>query len=220
MGRAVGFFMILLGLLGLGATLIDRPVIEGVWASWTDVLDAATENPAATAKNEIDPANDPVELESAPSKPAGQPVDPEGSATQDQSAAVTELQPGNVEVFERDQEISQELLPWVDVSPGSDSVSEDSDHVNFVLTLSEPVERPIIIIFSTVDGSARSDEDYVGQRGTVTFKPGTVSAEIRTPLVDDDVKEDDEQFALVLNGAPGTVNLQNRRVLTIIKDND
>lgn len=203
MGRAIGISMIVLGLIGLSISFVDRSRIEVLWASWTN-------EPVVTAEEERTSAAKAMEAEVNSPQPADQ----------SQTAAVTELETGNVNVFERGTEASPDTLPWVDVEPGNDLAREDSGHINFVLTLSKPVERPIIIIFTTVDGSARSDEDYLSQRGTVTFKPGVVSAEIRTPLVDDQVKEGDEQFALILNGSPGIVNLRSRRATATIEDND
>lgn len=211
MGRAIGFFFILLGLVGLGMSMADRSAIESLLHPKGSPQAKET---AAAAEDESADA-EPVAAAGTASPP---PVD--RSVAPEDTTVITELEAGDVNVIKRDDKVEPEKLPWVDVSPGSEIVREDSDHINFVLTLSEPAERPIIIIFSTVDGSAQSDEDYLGQRGTVTFKPGIVTAEIRTPLVDDQVKEGDEQFGLVLNGAPGIVNLHSRRATATIRDND
>lgn len=221
MGRAIGFLFISLGLVGLGLTLVDWSALQKEWGSRSTEQIAAAEEESTSPDSErkakeLAPANSPP----ASSSPASSSKESDAPSEQDEPTIVTELDSGNVKIFDRADQSATDSLPWVDIAPSDDSVSEDSDHVSFLLTLSEPVERPIIIIFSTVDGSARSDEDYLGQRGTVTFKPGIVSAEIRTPLIDDQVEEDDEQFAMVLNGAPGIVNLKNRRAKATIKDND
>ncbi|MEM8950704.1 MAG: Calx-beta domain-containing protein, partial [Pseudomonadota bacterium] len=134
---------------------------------------------------------------------------------------ITEVSPANVRIFDnRTRSEDAEPPLWADISAASAVVDEDSGYANFLVTLSEPAERSVVIIFSTVSLSANDEEDYLSQRGTVTFEPGVVSAEIRTPLVDDDIKEDDEQFAIVLNGAPGIVSFKSRRVTATIRDND
>lgn len=129
--------------------------------------------------------------------------------------------PANVKVFERDYRDDQPAAPLLaEIAARSEIVDEGSGYADFRVTLSEPAERSVVIIFSTLDLSAKDREDYQSQRGTVTFEPGVMSADIRTPLVDDDVKEEDEQFAIILNGAPGIVSFKSRRVTATIRDDD
>jgi len=226
MGRAIGLLLIVLGLTGIGLAQIDWSAADKDAASRQ--AEEATAVAAAAKQSEPDAADaaEP-EIENASAQAENNPtgeadlqevaVEP---SEQVATATITESEAGDIKVFDYAEPSSDETLPWVDIAAGSEAFSEDSDHASFILTLSEPVERPIIIIFSTVDGSARSDEDYLSQRGTVTFEPGMVSAEIRTPLVDDQEAEGDEQFAMVLNGAPSIVKLRSQRIRAIIKDND
>ena len=237
MMRATGLVMIIVGLTGLGMTLVD----------WRSLGRSQTER-------ELDPASDDEAMATGPT--GGQPqtdreaaasevptLPPEANAAETELAAVerptnsataqtpaheiaaphavTERSPANVKVFERESQ-TEPAAPtlWADISTGSAFVSEDSGHANFIVTLSEPADRSVIIIFSTINLSANDQEDFQSQSGTVTFEPGVVSAEIRTRLIDDDVKEQDEEFAIVLNGAPNTVNFRNRRAAVVIKDDD
>lgn len=234
MMRMAGLAMIVLGLIGLGMTAFDwetmfEPTAENQTASdavepdqETAAVDQEADDQAQVEEIEaVDAAQEaPAEIaddqsQAAPAPEIAQPSEPEADVS------VAESSPANVKVFERDaQQDQSEPTLWAEITASSDTVDEDSGHANFLVTLSEPSERSVVIIFSTVDLSANDREDYESQRGTVTFEPGVVSAEIKTPLLDDDIKEDDEQFAIVLNGAPGIVSFKSRRITTTIKDDD
>jgi len=239
MGRVAGLAMILLGALGLGASVVDWRQIEAFWgaendrnaevqneenqnieandeASPTDnVLSSAGANAAETSRDSVDIDNtdlaeaDPAELDSAIAGAADAAATETTPGSKASPTAIAAVNGANVKVFEQpDQGGEAKTLPWVDVAASNETVDEGNGFANFVVTLSEPADSPIIIIFSTVNDSAESDVDYQSQRGMVTFKPGIVSAEIQTPLVDDQDKEGDERFTIVLNGAPDVVNFR------------
>lgn len=231
MVRIFGLTMILLGAVGIGASLVDWRTIGSVEtdgeAGSTTTTRQGTDSPAEDdGRQATELAEKPDDGASAKSASATQAsgtaaknAPPEGEAS---AIFVTERRdPANVKVFEQESRIGDEgPTLWADISAASEVVSEGSGQANFLVTLSEPADHSVVIIFSTVDLSASDDEDYRSQRGTVTFQPGVVSAEITTPLVDDDIKEEDEQFAIVLNGAPGIVSFKNRRITATIRDND
>lgn len=68
----------------------------------------------------------------------------------------------------------------------------------FVLLLSEAASETVSADYETVDGTAVEGEDYEAASGAVVFPPGTTNRRIHVPLVDDDVSEEDETFALEL----------------------
>ncbi len=245
--RAFGLLMIILGGAGLGLSLIDWRSTDPSKAGDQARSDATVVDQEAGDRNKgdgassVEPfpkretaADDDAQKEEADQAIAGATDDDDATdaaldnirqnvefSRETATGGVTEVSPANVRVFDnRSQSKDVEPELWAEISAASEVVEEDSGYANFLVTLSEPAERSVVIIFSTVNLSATDQEDYQSQRGTVTFEPGVVSAEIRTPLVDDDIKEDDEQFAIVLNGAPGIVNFKSRRVTATIKDND
>lgn len=239
MRRIAGILMIVLGALGLGLSMVDWRAEDSVETVETeeeanpadtettpDLADgegaAEARSTVATAEaEETGPLETDADTTEAGDVPPSSPPETAVAKVDDSSPAATVSDSAQVKVFEpTDPAAASDALPWVEVTPISESVNEDNGHANFVVTLSEPAESPIIIIFSTVNDTAESDLDYQSQRGMVTFKPGMVSAEIKTPLVDDQDKEDDEQFTIVLNGAPDVVNFKSRRATAIIKDND
>ncbi|NJO37573.1 MAG: hypothetical protein HC871_08080 [Rhizobiales bacterium] len=228
MARFLGAAMIVIGVAGLLVSMTDwraadeRPpakeVISTAEARGTEAVAAQPSDPAASGAARA------TEARQAPKKDDGVArIQGNGEQLAARPAAtdIASLDGARIKVFDTtDQSDEPSSLPIIDIAAAADGVEEDGATANFLLSLSEPADRPIVIIFSTVDRSATSDADFQEQRGTVTFEPGVVSAEIRTPIIDDQDKEGAEQFSIVLNGAPGVVTFRNRQATATIKDND
>ncbi len=71
----------------------------------------------------------------------------------------------------------------------------------FTVTLSRGSSRPVIVAYSTIDGSAKAGTDFVSTAGTLTFTPGERSKAVGVPVLGDTVREPDEQFTLTLSDA-------------------
>jgi hypothetical protein len=54
----------------------------------------------------------------------------------------------------------------------------------FNIELSRPAEQTIVLIYGTVDGTARAGTDYEPQQGVITLAPGTRSTQVRVPLIE------------------------------------
>lgn len=101
-----------------------------------------------------------------------------------------------------------------------DSVVENELELAFKLKLSRPAQQPIIVIFTTFDGTAVAGVDYERMDGTFTFEPGTVLAELRASLIDDQLSESDEYFGLFLVVDPNVVDVGTEPIHGIIQDDD
>lgn len=102
----------------------------------------------------------------------------------------------------------------------ADSGGEDIGEIRFRLSLSEPAERSILILYSTVNGSAKSPGDYEHGQGVVVFEPGQVEAIVSASIVDDDVKEEDETLSIFITADPAAVLIEDRKVVATINDDD
>lgn len=70
----------------------------------------------------------------------------------------------------------------------------------FMVTLSAPSRRPVSVHYATGNGTATaSDHDYRSVAGTLTFRPGQVSARIAVPIFGDTRPEADEAFVIRLS---------------------
>ncbi|MCL6501490.1 MAG: DUF4214 domain-containing protein [Pirellulales bacterium] len=70
----------------------------------------------------------------------------------------------------------------------------------FVLTLSEPAEREVVVNFSTRDNTAQAPDDYLSHSGQLVFTPGETEKRVTVQVTGDNVVELDETFFLDLTG--------------------
>ena len=74
----------------------------------------------------------------------------------------------------------------------------------FTVTRTGPTSDAETIDYTTADGTATAGSDYTATSGTLAFAPNQTSATVSVPLLDDDVHEGDETFALELSNPVGT----------------
>ncbi len=70
----------------------------------------------------------------------------------------------------------------------------------FTVRLACPVDRPVTVDFTTADGTAVVDEDYLATSGQLLFEPGTTTHQVPVPVVGDLIDEPHEVFHLDLTG--------------------
>jgi hypothetical protein len=90
----------------------------------------------------------------------------------------------------------------------------------FNIELSEPANQTVVLIYGTVDGTAKAGEDYEAQQGMVTLAPGARTAEVRVPLIEGAPEDGEKRFELVLMADPKVAEVVDRRVIATIKGGD
>jgi sugar lactone lactonase YvrE len=100
----------------------------------------------------------------------------------------------------------------------SDAVISEGGKAVFVVTLSEPSAHVVKVDFTTVDGTAQAGSDYRAKSGTLVFKPGETTKEIRIRTTEDTRFEGSEQFSVELSNALGADILDDPGVGTIGND--
>lgn len=70
--------------------------------------------------------------------------------------------------------------------------------VTYTVSLSFASALPVSVEYATADGTAFAGMDYTAVAGTLNFAPGATSANISVPILNDNLVEDDETFALNL----------------------
>jgi alpha-tubulin suppressor-like RCC1 family protein len=78
--------------------------------------------------------------------------------------------------------------------------------------LSAPADEPVIVSYSTADGSAVAGSDYTRwgtptQPRTVTIPAGSVQSQINVPVLTDDQIESDEDFSVIIEDVEGANTL-------------
>ncbi|MEH1898974.1 MAG: Calx-beta domain-containing protein [Nostoc sp.] len=109
------------------------------------------------------------------------------------------------------------------ISIGDVSLNEGTTgmttNAKFVVTLSSEFYQPIVVSYSTSNGTAKtSDYDYNSALGTVVFNPGETSKTISIGVTGDNKVESNETFFVNLSGAANARFANNQGVGTIIND--
>jgi hypothetical protein len=90
------------------------------------------------------------------------------------------------------------IVPSLDIDAAS---SQKEGLLEFVVTLSDVSSSIVTVDFDTINGTARTGEDYVDNSGTLSFNPGETSKTITVNLLNDSVLEDNETVLVKLSNA-------------------
>ena len=78
-------------------------------------------------------------------------------------------------------------------------VAESAGAVGFVVNLSPSSVQTVTVRYATANGTAEAGLDYTEEAGTLTFGPGATARTIAVAVIDDELKEEKESFALELS---------------------
>lgn len=94
-----------------------------------------------------------------------------------------------------------------------------STNFEFTVTLSSAYPKAVSVHYNTVEGTAKSAEDFVAVSDQVsTFQPNETQKKIIIPVVADDIKEGDETFSVRLSSAENGTLIRSTAVGTIRND--
>ena len=79
------------------------------------------------------------------------------------------------------------------------SAGESEAGAVFTVRLSSPTSLEVGLRYATEDETATAEEDYKTTSGTLSFEAGELAKQIRVPLIDDDVDEENETFLVRLS---------------------
>ncbi len=71
----------------------------------------------------------------------------------------------------------------------------------FTVSLDRASTLPVSVSYTTVEGSAKMNEDFMPATQTLTFAPNELSKTISIAVVGDDLREGDDEFTIVLSNA-------------------
>ncbi|MFN6564165.1 MAG: Calx-beta domain-containing protein [Nostoc sp. ChiSLP01] len=117
--------------------------------------------------------------------------------------------------------INDDAPPSISIADVSlkEGITGITTNANFVVTLSSKFYQPVIVNYSTSDGTAKvSDSDYNSGLGTIIFNPGDTSKVISIGVRGDSKVETNETFFVNLYGAANATFANHQGVGTIIND--
>ena len=111
--------------------------------------------------------------------------EPDGSVTltveEDDGYVVGARSSQSVDIFDDD-------LPPLAVSV-ADAIAGEGDDLEFVISLSRAVEQEVEVYYVTLNGWAKSPDDFAFANGAAVFAPGETKQTVRVATVDDGVDE-------------------------------
>jgi hypothetical protein len=159
-----------------------------------------------------------------PQRPAAADVQARAAAgSQSQAAAETEklAAPDNQKPAAAGKQVAavdeQEILA---VKASVDPPEPGARSMVFNIELSRPAEQTVVLIYGTIDGTAKAGEDYEARQGMVTVARGARSAEVRVPLIEGAPEDGEKRFELVLMADPKVAQVVDRRVIATIDGDD
>lgn len=125
-----------------------------------------------------------------------------------------------------DPSISKLVIDSAAVAEGSCPTTSSEERcgtltqAKFRVTLNQPNTSEITLAYTTVDGTALANSDYVAKSGIVKFVPGDTSEDIFIDIWADRQIEAPETFRLVLSAPSGPVNVVRNANTCTISDDD
>ena len=108
----------------------------------------------------------------------------------------------------------------VEIKVTADATSEEAKELIFDISSSKPWPDDIIVIYTTLDGTAEAGTDFESTKGIMRLPAGATSLQLAVPLIDDDEAEDDESLTLFLSSALDVATIPKRKVVATIRDSD
>ena len=88
---------------------------------------------------------------------------------------------------------------WVSIKEGN----SDTTPFNFTVKLSQISTTPVTVKYTTLDGDAKGNVDYIPVSSSITFDPGETSKTITVNAIGDTTYETNEYFSLKLTSVTG-----------------
>ncbi len=107
----------------------------------------------------------------------------------------------------------------IEVSIHDGTGTENSEELVMAVRLSFSSTKVVSVQFAVIGGTATSDVDYEATEGLVVFETGSTEAQVRIPLIDDDLQEGDETIEVRLSN-PTNVQIGQAMATGTIVDDD
>jgi RNase P/RNase MRP subunit p29 len=196
-----------------------EPAVETAAPAAPAAEEPAAASPAAEATAAASPAaKSGADVNTAAESPAAESAAAEDTAAESAAAEDTAVESRAAAVIpvpnaESDSEP-------VAVKASVDPAAAGAPGMVFRIELSRPAEQTVVLIYGTVDGTAKAGQDYEAQQGVVTLAPGTRSAEVHVPLIEHQPPRDEARFELFLAADPKVAEVVDKRITATIQGGD
>lgn len=112
-----------------------------------------------------------------------------------------------------------EELPRISISSVTAFEGDENSDFRFQVTMNKPWDQEVRVNFATEEITAGDGTDYIGNSGTLSFSAGERSGVILVEVIGDTIKEEDEQFSVILS-SPFNATLQVEQGIGTIRNDD
>ena len=118
--------------------------------------------------------------------------------------------------------ITNDDPPEREISINDVSIEEGAEEqtAEFTVSIGEAYDQTITVDYATSEDSATVGEDFTNLSGTLTFEPGETEQTVSVPIIDDEIGEEDETFALRLSNPSVNAELADGTGIATITDDD
>ncbi len=106
----------------------------------------------------------------------------------------------------------------IEVSIHDGTGTESSEELVMAVRLNYGSTKVVSVQFAVTGGTATSDVDYEATQGLVVFETGSTEAQVRIPLIDDDLQEGNETIEVTLSNPANAQIGQAMATGTIVDD--
>jgi hypothetical protein len=143
-----------------------------------DETGTCSNNEQRVVWNQKGPKGDPGEKgakgDTGPEGPRGEPADV--------TALENRVQALETQVATLQSQVGR-IFPTLSIEDVQRPEDASEDEIVFTVTLSEPSQFTVFVDYSTTDGTARSNRDYVSTSGTLSFPPDETTQTITVPVI-------------------------------------
>jgi hypothetical protein len=111
------------------------------------------------------------------------------------------------------------VIPRISIEGDAQDEGSATSDFNFIIRLSEATTEVVSVDFQTKEISATEGEDFIGLTGTITLNPGSLEAYLSIEVQGDTIKENNEEFQVVLSN-PVNATLSISSAIGIIRNDD
>ncbi len=106
----------------------------------------------------------------------------------------------------------------IEISIHDGTGTESSEELVMAVRLNYGSTKVVSVQFAVTGSTATSDVDYESTQGLVVFEPGSTEAQVRIPLIDDDLQEGNETIEVTLSNPANAQIGQAMATGTIVDD--
>jgi len=115
---------------------------------------------------------------------------------------------------------TDDVLPFVKLSTNSLSILEENGETDITATISQPIDRDIVLTLKIVGNASSNGVDYTLSGTEIRISAGNLSGSVTLKTVQDDILEGDENVEISIQSIIGAIANKDEILTIILEDDD